>query len=284
MSALIGAAAFLAAGCSAGADHGAGSGEINGKANSGGGSAVAAAAGPGGGTPVTPTALPNRSLVKTATITVRVDAVGRAANTAIRLATAQGGDVLIDRRAGTGKHATADVALEVPPGSLEPDLTRLANLGQQLSRRTVTTDVTQEVIDVNSRLTSMRTSLARVRALYARAQSITSVIRLESEVSSREANLESLETQQLDLSRQTTYAKIDVHLRAKQPAKTAPVKKAKSAGLGMYFGRGWHAFTATARWVVAAFGVALPFLLLLGAAGAGAFWWRRRARVTAPHR
>lgn len=275
---LVLSAALLAAGCSAGATNGAGS-TVR-KADAAGGSAVSAPRSGGAKS----TTLPSRSLVKTASITVRVDGVGPAANTAIQLATAQGGDVLTDRRAGTGKRATADLALEVPPKSLEPDLTRLADLGEQVSRSTTTTDVTEQVIDVNSRLTSMRTSLARVRALYAKAQSITSVIRLESEVSSREANLESLETQQLDLSRQTSYAKVDVHLRATQPAPAAPAKKTKSAALGTYFGRGWHAFSTTVRWVVAAFGVALPFVLLLGAAGALALWWRRRVTVSTPPR
>ena len=276
------AAMLLTAGCS-----GAGS---KSKLSAGQGDAAAARVAAGGGSaaktrtkPAAATTLPARSLVKTATLTVRVTTVNTGADDAINLATKQGGDVLVDSRAGTGKRATADLSLEVPPNSLEADLNTLAHLGEPINRDTATTDVTQKVVDVNSRLSSMRTSLARVRALYAKASSITAVIRLESEVTSREADLESLEAQQLDLSRQTAYATIDLHLRTKQPAPIAHKKATRhAAGVATDFHRGWHAFTATMRWALAVFGGILPFLLLFGAAGVAALWWRRThgGRVT----
>jgi len=219
--------------------------------------------------------LPARSLAKTAELSVRVADVNAQAQRAVRVATSAGGDVSSDRRSGEGAHATADLTLEVPPNSLERDLDQLAALGEQVDRSTNTDDVTQQVVDVTSRLSSMRASLARVRSLYAKASSIGDVIKLESELASRQANLESLEAQQQDLARQSARATVHLRLLAKM-AVAAPVAAKHASGVSDGFTRGWHAFTAFVRWTVIAFGAVLPFLLVVAAAGALVLWWRRR--------
>jgi hypothetical protein len=244
-----------------------------------------AAAGTGAATPATsgtqPPTVPTRALVKTATLTVRVTNVNAQADHAIRIATAAGGDVLDDERSGSGTRASAQLTLEVPPNTLEAQLGRLAALGDQIDRKTSTDDVTQKVVDVTSRLASMRTSLDRVRTLYANANSIGDVIRLESELASREADLESLEAQQHDLDRQTARATITLQLLAKQAVATAAHKQHRG-GVGRGFVGGWHAFTASVRWTVTAFGAVLPFLVIAIAAGAVVLWWRRRVTPGSP--
>jgi hypothetical protein len=151
--------------------------------------------------------------------------VSAQAGRAVRIVTAAGGDVLADQRSGSGNQAVADLTLEVPPDALETDLDRLAALGDQVDRTTSTDDVTQQVVDVASRLISLRASLSRVRTLYARANTIADVIRLESELTSRQADLERLETQQHDLARQTARATLNAlwwRLRTHDPAGKPP--------------------------------------------------------------
>jgi hypothetical protein len=269
-------ALFLLVGCtgtgkSPSTDHGAAAG-----------APAAGAARPGAEAAPTPvrSALPPRSLVKTAALTVRVTDVDADADRAIGIATAAGGDVLADRRSGSGARASAELTLEVPPATLEAQLGQLARLGEQVSRTSSTDDVTQQVVDVTSRLASMRASLARVRALYAQATSIGDVIKLESELASREADLESLEAQQHDLALKTSHARIMLQLLAKHAAAPASGRAATGAGAG--FARGWHAFVMSVRWTVGAFGTVLPFLLVAGALATLALWWRRRDRAGAP--
>jgi hypothetical protein len=221
-----------------------------------------------------------RSLVKTAALTVRVTDVDAQADRAIAIAIAAGGDVLADQRSGSGGRASAELTLEVPPAMLEPQLNRLAGLGVQVNRASSTDDVTLQVVDVNSRLASMRASLARVRALYAQATSISDVIKLESELAGREADLESLETQQHDLALKTARAKITLQLLAMRAP--APASRRAGPGVGAGFARGWHAFVASVRWTAGAFGTLLPFLLVAGALAALGLWWRRRAHASAP--
>jgi hypothetical protein len=212
--------------------------------------------------------LPDRALARTASLTVRVADVSAQAGRAVRIVTAAGGSVLADQRSGSGVHATADLTVEVPPDTLETELDELAALGDQVDRTTSTDDVTQQVVDVTARLISLRASLNRVRTLYARANTIADVIRLESELTNRQADLEALETQQHDLARRTARATITVHLRARRAVAPPPAPK-HHGGVGRGFSAGW---------TVTAFGAVLPFLAVAAAGVSMALWWRRRAR------
>jgi hypothetical protein len=238
-------------------------------------SSGAGAASGKGSTATTPN-LPDRALVKKASLTVRVAEVSAQAGRAVRIVTAAGGDVLADQRSGSGNDAVADLTVEVPPGTLETDLDQLAALGDQVDRTTSTDDVTQQVVDVASRLISLRASLNRVRTLYARANTIADVIRLESELTSRQADLEKLETQQHDLAQQTARATINVHLRARPAAPPTRAAATHHGGVGRGFSGGWHAFVTFVRWTVTGFGAVLPFLAVTLAGAGGALWWRRR--------
>jgi len=270
------AALVLLAGCTGTAKKSGGSQETAGaaRAENAAEAGVEAAPRPGSAPPAP------RSLVKTAALTVRVTDVDAQADRAIGIAIAAGGDVLADQRSGSGGRASAELTLEVPPATLEPQLSRLARLGEQVNRASSTDDVTQQVVDVSSRLASMRASLARVRALYSQATSISDVIKLESELASREANLESLEAQQHDLALQTARAKITLQLLAMRAV--APASRRAGPGVGAGFARGWHAFVASVRWTAGAFGTLLPFLLVAGALAALGLWWRRRGHAGAP--
>jgi len=217
---------------------------------------------------------PSRALVKTADMTVRVPDVQAQARSAIQIARSHGGDVVADERAGTADHASAQLTLEVAPGSFSEVLDRLAGLGEQESRKSTTDDVTQQVADVNSRLVSMRDSLDRVRALYAKAVSISDVIGIESQVAKREADYESLQAQQRALTKQAAHSIVHLQLVAKQVV-VAHARK-HSTGVLDRFGRGWDAFVATARWTLGAIGTVLPFLVLFGGIGVVALWLRRR--------
>lgn len=234
----------------------------------------------GVGTADTTTAPPvsSRALVKTADMTVRVPNVEAQARIAIQIARSHGGDVLADERAGSADHASAQLTLEVAPASFSEVLDRLAGLGEQVSRKSSTDDVTQQVADIDSRLESMRASLDRVRALYAKAVSISDVIGIESQVAKREADYESLQAQQRSLTKQAAHSIVHLQLVAKQVV-VAHARK-QSAGVLDRFGRGWDASIATARWTLGAIGTVLPFLVLFGGIGVVALWLRRRHAAT----
>ena len=228
------------------------------------------------------------SQIRTAQMTVAVRGaqnVAGKADAAETIALGFGGEVDSDNRT-SGPHATASLLLRVPPDSLEDSLSRLSALGAEKSRQTSTTDVTQKVADVRSRVESAQAAIEGFRQLLHRAQKISDIITLESELNSREADLESLQAQYRALSRQTSMATITLSLvtAPKHHASPPPVKQHHRRG-GFVGGldRGWDGFTSAAGWLAVAVGTLLPFIVLLLVVGAGLrLLWPRLPRRHSP--
>jgi hypothetical protein len=218
--------------------------------------------------------------IRTARLTVAVKGwqhVGQQADAADAVAARAGGEVTADDRS-SGRHATATVVVRVPPAVMQPTLAALARLGTEKSRESSTVDVTQQVADVSSRVVSAQQAIARLRLLYNKATKVRDVIRIESELASREADLESLQARQRALGSRTALATITLHLVT--AAVVAPKKRPTHHLHGFVGGleRGWHGFTTAVAWLAVAVGTLLPFLLTLLVLGVVAWQLRRRLR------
>lgn len=245
-----------------------GSGEGGG---SGGNAAADVKAGAAGAT-VADAALAGPSLIRTAQLTVAVRDVAAAADRAGAIAEAAGGSVDADHRT-SGPSATATVTLRVPPAVDDRVLSSLAQLGHEDSRQLSTQDVSTDVADVASRVGSAEQTIAALRVLYARAQKVSDVIAIETQLAQREADLESLQARQRALSEQVAMATITLTLR------TLPAAAAKHAGrTGFVAGAaaGWHAFAHSVRALATAFGAVLPFAVVLLVIAAAVLVRRRR--------
>ena len=219
-----------------------------------------------------------RSLIRTASISVRVKDISAADRVRV-IAIGAGGQVDGDDRS-TGDDASAALVLEVPPDKLNDVLTKFAALGTELGRQLSTKDVTTQVADVNSRVTSAKESISRLRLLFARAEKVGEIIAIENELSRREADLESLQAQQRTLAAQTEMARVTVDMTT-----VAPPAEKKKQDRGFIGGikRGWDNFTDATVSVLTGLGIVGPFvvfLAVLGAAGA-VLLRRRRDTVTA---
>lgn len=240
----------------------------------------------GGGATADTADVTSLSLIRTASLQVRIakaDQVAHAADQADRIAVSSGGSVFSDDRTA-GKHASASLTLKVPPQSLESLIDRLAALGKETQRSSSTKDVTSQVADVASRTLSARQSLARLRALYTSATKVGQVIEIESEIATREADLESLEAQQRVLAGETATATINLELTAAKHAPPAAKPHHSRGGFVGGLSHGWDAFVTTVTALVTALGAVLPFLVLLLIAGAAAWRWRRRIPFRRPRR
>ncbi|SFE88352.1 protein of unknown function [Actinacidiphila alni] len=207
-------------------------------------------------------------LVRTANLTVRTPTVGDALDKARAMAADAGGyagdeDTSVD----SAGHEQSTIQLRVPPAAYDGMLTRLAGLGKLLDRKVSVEDVTGQVVDVESRIKSQQASVARVRKLMDQAGSLGDVVSLESELSTREADLESLEAQQAALRARTDLA--TVTLRLVEPPVKPAVPKPKPVHhdgfwtqVGHALGGGWHAFYVTMRGILVVVSAALPFLLV----------------------
>jgi hypothetical protein len=217
--------------------------------------------------------------VKTGSMTVRVSDVSRAATRAEDLAIAAGGTVSAaqtDVDPDDPARTTAHLTLRVPNDVFTAFMRDLARLGTKLDESQSTVDVTSEVVDVEARVASQRASVERVRALLARATTIEDIVRIEAELSRRQADLESLEAQQKALADKTAQATVTATLVGR-----AAVVPDEDSGRGLLAGlrSGWNAFAAAVLVALTVVGAALPFLGLLAIIAVPAWLiWRRSKR------
>lgn len=197
-------------------------------------------------------------IIRTASLTVRVKDVPRALERARTAAEGAGGlvgDESTDRdRRG---HDRSRVVLRVPQDRYRQVLSELAGTGRLISRSAKAEDVTEEVVDVESRVRTQRASVARVRALMDKATKISDIVSLEGELSGRQADLEALLARQSSLKDRTTMATITLTLT--ESPQTDDDGKDDDPTFADALSGGWGAFVTMLGWLAVALAAALPF-------------------------
>ncbi len=255
---------------------------------SGGGFAAAGTAGSAGGSAQDTSAryIPDdQQLIYTAQLTVRAKNVGAALSTATSIVTAAGGYVSAENTSGDGagqpaSSATATVTLKIPAAVYPATLARLTGtgLGTQLSLRQQAQDVTQQVADVGSQVTSDEAAISQLRALLKDAGSVGDLLVVQDQINTETSGLESMLAQQQALNHETAYATVTLTLVGpKAPAKAkAKHKPVPPPGLASGLTGGWRAFRLTVDWLLAFIGAVAPFAAVVVVIGGGAWWVRRR--------
>jgi len=299
--------ALLLAGCSAGGSSST-SAAVGGGAPAAGGTRVngapeakSGAFAPGApadaSKPGSPVVTVGPKLTKSASLDLRVKDISVAAAQVRSIATGLQAQVLSEQIGGGGTGGPKPLSnsgvpsndfggligfgtltLSVPADKLDAALDQLANgkIGTVLQRTTSAQDVTSQYVDTQSRLKTMRASVDRVRALMAQAKDIGQVVALESEMSRREADLESLESQLAALTTSVERSTLAVSLST--PGNEPVSDSGFLAGLRA----GWDAFTASAAGLFKGIGAVLPFAVFFALVGSPLVWWLRRRRANRP--
>jgi hypothetical protein len=264
LAGLLLATALALTGCGGADDTGAGSTADGAAAKEAGSGDAGAAqdakegAGASGSKATTAPKLTANRIIRTATLTVQVKDVPKALDEA-RATTENAGGYVGDEttvRDEDGAERTK-VVLRVPVEKYDDVLAALQGAGKLLERTAKAQDVTDQVVDVDSRIASQRASVARVRELMDRATQLSDVVTLEGELSSREADLEALLAQQASLKDRTSLATVTLTLSQKP---VAPAAEDDDPGFVDALAGGWDAFVTMLRWIAVAFGAVLPFL------------------------
>jgi len=172
-----------------------------------------------------------------------------------------------------GDISTARLLLRIPVKDFDKAFTELQEVADLKSSNTGKEDVTTRVIDTKVRIRAQRLSLARVEELFDRAQSISDIIRIETQVSRRQADLESLERRLHYLNNQTSMSTITVNISLPPVEKKKEKQKEKPEVTGFLDGleAGWNALKSFSTDVATLTGRLLPFAGVLLVVG-GPLW------------
>lgn len=211
-------------------------------------------------------AIAQRAIERHGTLELRSDDVEQTRDAVVAAAGDADGYVASENSStGRGGDLTrASLTLVVPTGDFDAAMRTAAEAGEVVSRRQSAEDVTDEVVDVASRVKSAEASLRRVRLLLGRADSLGKVIRLESVLGERQADLEALQARQRSLSARTSTATIDVTIRADEPDPKPAPDEEDDAGFVAGLDAGWDTLRTIGVGLLTGLGAVLPFVLAVG--------------------
>ncbi|HST83498.1 MAG TPA: DUF4349 domain-containing protein [Kineosporiaceae bacterium] len=217
-------------------------------------------------------------LVRTAEVVVEVKNVAAAARTVRTAAVVLGGVVSSETTSLPATSAeddadqTSEITLRVPEPKMDDALDKIAAVGHELNRSTTSEDVTATIVDLDSRVATQTKSVARVRDLLERANSLQDVVLLESELARRESDLESIQARQRALVDKAALSTITVSLRSIGVV----VEEPDEAGFMAGFDNGWDALKSSTTVVLTVLGAVLPVGVVIALIGIPAYLLRRR--------
>jgi hypothetical protein len=222
-----------------------------------------------------------RSLIYRGDISVRVDDVAASADRLTSLVTTAGGHIGAEKRVNDGTESQASITVRVPAKQFHGVVEQIAKLGTELSRSSNTEDVTEAVVDLDTRIAAQKASVESVRRMFAQAKQLSEVVMLERELNQRQAELASLERKKAGLDDLVSLSTITVTLVGPHTPLPEPEEEPLPGFLGG-LAAGWDAFVASVQVALAILGFLLPFLIALAIPVGLVIALRRRRRAVPP--
>lgn len=211
----------------------------------------------------------DRQVIVTGWMTVTVDEPLDAAAEAVRIAESVGGRV--DGRQEyapiDGDKGSATLTLRLPAEGLSATLDKLKELGDVQEVSLNSSDVTMVTQDLDARITALRASVDRLLALLETATDTENLIALETAISDRQAQLESLEAERRYYADQVSLSTVTLNLVS---VADAPVEEPVTFLDGLV--AGWNAFVAFFAGLLVVLGVLVPWIVLAALITAIILW------------
>lgn len=207
-----------------------------------------------------------RAVIATGTMTLRSDDLGATRISVRKVLDTYRGEISQEETETNdkGELTFARVVLRIPSAQFVAAMDDLEAITKYNTRTTGAEDVTTQVIDIDARVRAQTKSLARIEALLAEATTFKDVVAIETQLTSRQAELESLKAQQAYLNDQTSMSTITVYLEHLGDGDPQPKD---DTGFIAGIRSGWHALGSATVGVATILGAVLPFALVFAIVG-----------------
>lgn len=151
----------------------------------------------------------NRLIIKNAEVQLTVESADTAINRSLGIVTEYGGYVVSNRTwfSDDGKHATLTIG--VPAENFEEMLRRLKELAVEVTNETVSgQDVTDEFVDLESRLRNLEATADRIRTFLEQAQTVEESLKVSNQLAAIEAEIEQVKGRMAYLKDRAAFSTI----------------------------------------------------------------------------
>jgi hypothetical protein len=152
-----------------------------------------------------------RDIIFRADLTVAVTDIGSAGAEATTVIQSFGGYLFGQQTTG-GSRPHSVLIFKILPDNFQAALEQLGSLGELRTQNISANDVTERVVDLESRISTAEASVARLQTFLAEANDIVTIAELERELLNRETTLETLRGQLRTVQDQVALATITLTL------------------------------------------------------------------------
>ena len=230
----------------------------------------------GGGTGQT-AAVPDteRMVVHNGTMALVVKDVVAARTNVASLATNYGGYVVSTKITGEGEDVTGDISIRVPDQKFDQALSELRAMALSVSSENVTSkDVTQDYVDLQSRLKNAQATHSQYLTLMQRATTTEDIIKIQDKLSQTQGDIEVLKGEIQYIEQTVSMSLISVRLGLSDSSKGLAIAGWDALDL---LRSAAHGFIVTLQ-VLAAIAIWLVVFTPLWAIIAGIVYWNRRRK------
>lgn len=152
------------------------------------------------------------AIIRTGNATIRVDSVDSSLASIISLTLDYEGSVQSQDRSDAEGVDYANVTIRIPADRFDEFVEQLAEIGDVEYLNINAMDVTTQVRDIDARVAALQTSIERLKDLQSQAGTVTDLVAIESELTTRQAELDSLLSQQAYLKDQVAMSTLSVNI------------------------------------------------------------------------
>jgi len=230
----------------------------------------------------------DRALIRNGTVTLDVEDYDATRSNLTRATNRLGGYVSdTDERVHTrGNQSWTDgeLILRVPRENFSTLVNRTKRAGEVRRSSTSTTDVTDQLVDLDARLENLESQREQLRELYDEANETETILQIQERLSEVQTEIEQIEAQREALRDRIAYSTLTVRLNENPPETThrPEVDRWYDTGLLSAFVSSVQGVAVAARALAVGTAYAAPYLLAFGlpVVGAVALWRRRRSPST----
>ncbi|MFB6205531.1 MAG: DUF4349 domain-containing protein [Haloglomus sp.] len=233
---------------------------------------------------------PNRSqaIVRTGRVTLRIASFDSARSAVVAIAREHGGYVAGSEtnveRVGNRTRTTGRLVLRVRSDQFGEAFRAVKAVGEVRRAESNSRDVSDQLVDIEARLTNLRRQRDRLRQLYAEANDTEAILEVGEKLSSVQERIERLRAKRRALRGKVSYATITVRLREPglTPTPTAtptPRPAYHETDLGAALAASVNGVVVTVRALLVTLAYLLPYALVFGAPLAGIGYVARRQDI-----
>ena len=163
----------------------------------------------------------DRKIIKNAELTLQVKDTDTAIDQLTGIVTDYDGYIVSSRAWSEGQYRMATVTLSVPVDTFEQVLRRLRGIAVEvLNERADGQDVTDQYVDLESRLRNLEATQTRVRAFLDQAVTVEEALEVNRQLSEIEGQIEDIKGKMNYLKERAAYSSITIHLQPERPTPT----------------------------------------------------------------